>query len=197
MPRGARDPAIRRGGAAGDAGGRDTTAPAGGMVGHLDADLRRAVQGILSVQAITVVDVPALDIPEPVGGLDVTEAPPPAGQWQEADVRAGIAWLCNQLADLTGAEADRAADWELDLTVPGVTRMLNQWAPGAGGWLADWRPGGEMAWPDWAGILLMALKRTAPRALAARFEGPAVTWLMTAAGYQSPATLSPVGAPGS
>lgn len=121
------------------------------------------------VVAAPLADAPALEIPG--GGLlaEVSEA----GPWTEDAVRRYIATACDWLAEMTGDEMDRAADWELDLAVPGATRLLNRYAPWVGRIAQQWMPGGgDSAWPDWMGIVMMAAARAAPRV----FDGRAVEW---------------------
>lgn len=127
----------------------------------------------IRVVAADLAPAPDLEIPS-TGALPAEIAD--AGPWREEDVRRYIRWACDAVADMTGEETDRAADWEVDLTAPGATRMLNRYAPWVGTVAKKWVPGGgDNAWPDWMGIVLMAAARAAPRIL----EGRAVDWVQS------------------
>jgi hypothetical protein len=155
----------------------------------LAAPLRRALAGIVVVEGHTVPNVEALALPMPEGG--VLEGPAEtagAVGWREEDVRSGLVWICDRLADWSGEDSDRAQPWELDITVPGTTRLLNRFLPMGGQWLREWKPGGEESkWPDWGGLVLMAAARTAPRI----FEGRLMDWWTLSRNRATPSEAGP------
>lgn len=139
------------------------------MVTRISAVLRKAAQGRIAMEVGPVVDAAPMQ-------LDTARSPAaaePTSGWREDDVRAALSWICDRLAEVSHDDSDRAQPWELDLTVPGTTRILNRYAAWAGNWMQEWRPGGEGSkWPDWAGIVMMAAARAMPRL----FEGRLISY---------------------
>lgn len=146
---------------------------------ELAKSLREAATGRIEVTA-----APPLRNVEPMaigapgegtpGTLGSPEAAPNPVTLTEDQVSAAIVALCDTLARMSGDPADRAQPWELAITVPGTTRLLNRWAPWIGRSISQWDPkkaGGR--WPDWGGLVLMAAARVAPR----MFEGRAIEWV--------------------
>lgn len=130
----------------------------------------------IDVEVVTVSDLPPLTLTPPP---EAAEAPPagPApddGLITEAEVRQALVWVTDRLAEITGEPKDRAAEWELQLTAPGVARMLNEWFPSVAAAIKQWSPA---EWPQklppWTGLLLMIVRRVAPRVA----EGVVIEWI--------------------
>jgi hypothetical protein len=135
----------------------------------------------VEVDVQTLEDLPPLDLGPAPG---VAEEPPSAVEAQdvitEQEARQAIRWVTDRLADLTGEPKDRAMEWELDLAAPGVARMLNEWFPDVARQIKAWDPRRAGEWlPPWAGILIMVVRRAAPRVL----EGSVIEWMDRIAGW--------------
>jgi hypothetical protein len=134
----------------------------------------------IEVVVETVTDLPPLNLGAAPAETAETGEAPPSDLVTEEEVRAALRWVTDRLADLTGEPKDRAMEWELDLTAPGVTRMLNEWFPDVARQIKQWDPRRAGEWlPPWTGLLLMVLRRVAPRVL----EGSVITWMDRIAGW--------------
>jgi len=128
---------------------------------------------LVVVVAPPVTALEPLDLPIPEASEQVSV--PAVGVTGE-QVTAVLRWIGDRLAESSGREEDRLADWEAAWIAPRLAKRLNEWFPDLASEITRWDPRQTDAeWPLWVGLFIAVARRVIPRV----FEGRIVEWIET------------------
>jgi hypothetical protein len=152
------------------ASGPRTRGPARGAPEETRTGPRRSGD-LVVVVAPPVTALEPLDLPIPES---TAQASMPTVGVTEEQVTTVLRWIGDRLAEASGREEDRLADWEAAWIAPRLAKRLNEWFPDLASEITRWDPRQTDAeWPLWVGLFVAVARRVIPR----MFEGRLVEWV--------------------